>query len=406
MATVIWKGDAAPVAQQTVCTVGGTIEADQNFHPHGGQQGALNVVAVATTAAGVAARVVSAWNALSPTTFPEFSGIVASDNLDGSFTLTGQPGIPFAVTLETTEGDGSPSGSETFTQSTPTAAHRTGLLVERRELVHRRVPANGDDVVIGKLVGQRPVRPRSIGSGAGQFVDRSELHRHDRLAAHAIRPGTSSIVETYLQIRPTTCTSAADRAGSGRIKLDTGPGQCAIHVHNSGNPAEAGLKSILWKGTHASQHGHDQQRQFRRGRVRRRGGDYRHAERGLAHQRHRRLRRSARGRLHAHERHEDRRQAWKSTPASPSLTQSAGETVINAGTPGTMTISGGVVFVTRRTARYTQATLASGGELDFRQDLRTRTGANTTLRAGRCCATPPRPSRSPIRSRWTASFPT
>jgi hypothetical protein len=63
------------------------------------------------------------------------------------------------------------------------------------------------------------------------------------------------------------------------------------------------------------------------------------------------------------------------------LTHTAGETTIAAGTPAALVITGGSVRY-RTAGTYTQATVGSGGELDFRQDLQARTGTNTTLRAG------------------------
>ncbi len=379
MATVIWKGDAAPVAQQTVCTVGGTIEADQNFTLTVGSK-SLNVVAVATTAAGVAARVVSAWNALSPTTYPEFSGIVASDNLDGSLTLTGQPGIPFAVTLETTEGDGSPSGSETFTQSTPTAATGPAFWSNAENWSTGALPANGDDIVLENssasvLYGL----DQSAVALASLSIDQSFT---GTIGLPRTRSGGSvEYRETYLRIGATSVhIGRGQGAGSGRIKLDTGAAQCAVHVHNSGNPAEAGLKSILWKGTHAANAATINKGSF--------GAAVFAGETATLATLKEGFRTNAIGDCDVLlgagctlTNITKTGGTLEINSGFTSLTQSAGETVINAGTPGTMTISGGAVRY-KTNGAYTQATLASGGELDFRQDLRTRTGANTTLRAG------------------------
>lgn len=379
MATVIWKGDAAPVAQTTVCTVGGTIDADQNFALTIGSK-SLGVVAGSTTAADVVANIVTAWNALSPVTYPEFSGIAISDNLDGSFNLTGTPGVPFAVTLETTEGDGSPSDSETFTQDTPTAATGGAFWSEAHNWSTGTVPAGGDDVVIqnsaaGILYGldQQSVTLASL-SIDQSFTGTIGLPRTNAAGYVEYR-------QAYLQISASDVTIGAGAgAGSGRIKLATGSAQCALSIHDSGNPAEPGVKSILWKGTHASNTVTINKGSFAAAVFAGESATIDVLKEGF--------RTNVSGDC-------DVLAGAGCTLATitktggmleinssfTTLTHAAGETVIAAGTPGTMTIAGGAVrYKTADT--YTQATVSSGGELDFRQDLRPRTGTDTTLRAG------------------------
>jgi hypothetical protein len=379
VATVIWKGDAAAVAQATVCTVGGTIEADQNFTITIGSK-SLNVVAVATTASGVVARIVAAWNALSPTAYPEYSGITIVDNLNGTFTLTGTPGVPFVVTLVTTEADGSPSDSETFTQSTPTAASGPAFWSEKQNWSTGAVPAGGDDVVIqnssaGILYGldQQSVTLASLS------IDQSFTG-----TIGLARTNPSGYVEyrgTYLQIKATTVTiGAGSGAGSGRIKLDTGSGQCAIQVHNSGSPAEQGVKSILWKGTHASNTVTVNKGSF--------GAAVFAGEAATIATLKQGFRTNVAGDSDVLLGGGCTLTTITKTGGSlevnsgfTTLAHSAGETVIAAGTPATLSITGGAVRY-KTAGTYTQASVASGGELDFRQDLRPRTGTNTALSAG------------------------
>ena len=63
------------------------------------------------------------------------------------------------------------------------------------------------------------------------------------------------------------------------------------------------------------------------------------------------------------------------------LTQSGGETVVGAGAPTTMHVRGGQMRY-RSSGNFGTANVASGGELDFRQDMRSRTGTNCNLYAG------------------------
>ncbi len=122
MATLIWKGDAHSIAQATRCTLGGTIELGDVFTLAVGSK-ELSVAATSTSAADIAAAIVAAWNALPQTTHPEFVAIAASDAGSGALDLTAKvAGVPFSVTLSTTESGGGEADSQTFTQSTIRAA--------------------------------------------------------------------------------------------------------------------------------------------------------------------------------------------------------------------------------------------------------------------------------------------
>jgi hypothetical protein len=376
---VVWKGDAAAIAQSTECTVGGTIEADQNFTITIGSK-SLNVVAGATAAADVVATIVAVWDALAAGSFPEFAGITIADNEDGSFTLTGTPGVPFTVTLETTESDGSPSGSETFTQTTTVAATGPAFWSDPHNWSTAAVPVTGDTVIVQNSA-------NSILYGLDQSSVVLASLRIDQSFSGTIglpRNNPAGHVEyrpQYLKVQATqVAIGGGAGAGSGRIRLDTHSGQTAITVLNSGNPAESGARSILWKGTHASNTVTVNKGSF--------GAAAFAGETATI---------------------ATLKQGYRTNVAGDSdvllgagctlttldktggnleinsnfttLTHSAGETTIAAGTPGTLTITGGAVRY-RTGGTYTQATIAGGGELDFRQDLQARTGTNTTLRAG------------------------
>lgn len=378
MATLIWKGDAAPVAQRTTCTVGGTIDAAQKFIITIGSK-SLTVVGGSTTATGVVTAIVAAWQALSPAAWPEFAGISIVNNLDGSFTLVGTAGVPFTVSLVTTEGDGSPSASETFTQTTPTAATGPAFWSEPRNWSTGAVPVNSDDVIIQNSAA-------SILYGLNQSSVALASLTIDQSFTGTIglpRVNAAGYVEyrgAYLQIQAAAITIGnGTGAGSGRIKLDTGAGQVALVIVNSGSPAETGIKAILWKGTHASNAITVNKGSF--------GAAVFAGETATIAT----LRQGFRGNVTGDSdvllgagctltTLNKTGGTLEINSSFATLTHSAGETVIAAGTPASLTITGGAVRY-RTAGNYTQATLASGGELDFRQDLRTRVGTNTTLRA-------------------------
>jgi hypothetical protein len=379
VATVIWKGDAAPVAQVTTCTVGGTIDAAQIFTVAIGSK-LIRVVAGGTTATGVVAAIAAAFGALNTTAYPEFAGIALTNNADGSFTLTGAPGVPFTVTLATTEGDGSPADHETFTQTTSTAASGANHWSEPKNWSAGALPGGGDDVVLQNS-------SSSILYGLDQSAVTLSSLSIDQSFSGSIglpRNNTAGYVEyrsQYLAIKAAVITIGAGAgAGGGRIKLDTGAGQTALTVLNSGNPAETGVKSILWKGTHAANTVTVNKGSFAAAPLAGEVATIATLKVGF--------RANVAGDSDVQLGAGCTLSSIVKTGGSleinssfSTLTHSAGETTIGAGTPATLTVTGGSVRY-RTPGTYSQATVASGGELDFRQDLQPRTGTNTTLRAG------------------------
>lgn len=382
METVIWKGDAQPIAQVTRCTVGGTIEADDKFTITIGSK-SVTVVAGSTSAAAVAANLVASWNALGATLYPEFAAIVAGDAGGGAFDLTAKtPGVPFTVTLSTTESGGGAADAQTFTQSTTTPASGGAFWSVAANWSTGTVPVTGDDVIVQNSANSILYGlDQSSVTLASLTIDQSFT---GTIGLARTNPGGYvEYREQYLKIGATTITiGRGDGAGSGRIKLNTLAVQTTISVLDSGAPAENGLKAVLWKGTHASNA------------VRVTRGSF-----GAAHFAGETatlatLKEGYRNNVTSDA---DVRLgpgctlsacaitklggALEINSSFSSLTQAGGETVILAGAPGILTIGGGAVRY-KSSGNYTTATLGGGGELDFRQDLQSRTGANTTLNKG------------------------
>jgi trimeric autotransporter adhesin len=382
MATVIWKGDAQPIAQVTRCTLAGTIEASDNFTITIGSK-SVALVAGSTSAATVAAAIVAAWNALASGQYPEFASIVASDAGGGAFDLTAKtPGVPFVVALATTESGGGASDSQTFTQLTITPASGGGFWSIGANWSTGIVPANGDDVVI-----QNSANPilygldQSAVTLASLTIDQNFTGTIGLPRANAA--GYVEYRDQYLKIGATAIVvGRGEGAGSARIKIDTLAVQTTFSLLNSGTPAENGAKAVLWKGTHASN-----ALQISKGSFA--AADFAGETATIAV-----LKEGYRTNI-AND--SDVRLGPGCTLATcaitklgglletnssfSSLTQTGGETVIGAGAPGTLTVNGGAVRY-KSSSGCTAATVGSGGELDFRQDLQSRTVANTTLRKG------------------------
>ncbi len=125
MATVRWVGGTTAVAQVDTLTVGGTIEADDVFTitvtGENGDTHAVTVTGGSTDADTVATAMAAAWNAdahylCAPVT------AAASGGGTGALTLTADTaGVPFHVSVATTEAGGGAADAQTFTRAATTA---------------------------------------------------------------------------------------------------------------------------------------------------------------------------------------------------------------------------------------------------------------------------------------------
>lgn len=251
MAFPNWIGGASPITQVTRLTVGGTIQVGDLFIVTIGQK-AVIVAAAATNATAVATAIAAALNALDSALYPEITGsLTITDNLNGTIDLRAQTaGIPFTVTPTTTESNGAPSNGQTFTGSTTTVASGPNFWSAAKNWSTGAVPANGDTVTIdggpdilygidqnavtlaALIVSGKRIRiglPRTNAAGYPEYRERNLVIG-------------ATVIDLGLGPGP----------GSDRICLNTGSAQTTLTVHNSAQSTETGVKSICWKGTHAS----------------------------------------------------------------------------------------------------------------------------------------------------------
>lgn len=382
MATVIWKGDSQPIAQVTRLTVGGTIEAGDVFAITIGSK-SISLAAPSSDASDVAAAIVAAWNALSPAQYPEFAAIAAVDAGGGDLDLVAKTaGVPFAVTLATSEAGGGAADDQTFAQDTPTPASGGAFWSVAANWSTGAVPDDGDDVIL-----QNSANPILYGlDQSGVALDSLSIDQSFTGSVGLPRTNAGGYVEyrePYLKIGAATITiGRGEGAGSGRIKIDTLAALAAINVLNSGSGSENGIKAILWKGTHAANAVVVNKGSFA-------AAHFAGETATIAA-----LKQGYRANIAADA--DVRLGAGCDLAACAitklggtlevnssfaSLVQLRGETVILAGSPGALSIAGGAVRY-KSAGTYTSAAIYGGGELDFRQDLQPRAGTNTTLHKG------------------------
>ena len=253
MATLTFTGDAQPVAQVTTCTVGGTIEATDVFTITIGNK-SLDVIGGSTTAATVALAIVTAFTALDSTDYPEFAEITATDNEDGTITLTANTaGVPFVVTLTSTETGGGAADNQTFVQAATTANSGPNCWDAAENWSSGAIPVDDTDEVVLENSSV------DILYGLAQSaVDLVSLTIKQNYTGNVGLPkwnagGYYEYRDDYLAVGSAILTiGEGDGQGSGRIKIDTGADIAVITVLNTGTSAETGVKTFIWKGTGAT----------------------------------------------------------------------------------------------------------------------------------------------------------
>jgi hypothetical protein len=259
MATIRWKGDAAPVAQVTGWTFGGTWEATDIVVLTIGSK-SVSVVAGSVTITAVIDAVLAAWNALSPTLYPEFAELTASRSGSDLRLTADAAGKPFTVTITTTEAGGGAADSQTIGSATAVTANSGPNDASiATNWAGGALPADGDTIVFDQgasdlLYGLdlNTITPAAIIIDAG-FNGKIGLP-----PVNADAGTTRTYYEyrdQYLRIGNNADAQAITitvRGGGSRLKINTGDAQATLLVQSTNNPAEASVPTLLFRGTHAS----------------------------------------------------------------------------------------------------------------------------------------------------------
>ncbi len=376
MATILWRGDAAAVAQINTLTVGSvssgivysiTINGKAISYTAGGSDTATTVAAALLTlltAQGLP---------------PEFKEMTWTNPSAGVIVATAiYPGTPFTLATAATS-------TGTFTGSTPsTASSGPADASMAANYSTGSLPSGGDDLVFSAsanscVFGLDALSSVTLNSLSidQSFTGKIGLARNNPAGYVEYRP-------QYLQVGATTVTIGNGPGnGSGRIKIDTGSLQTTLNVFNSGQPADAGYKTILWQGTNASNVVNISKGSLAAGYLEGDSATIATLRQG----------------------YQTNQNGDTDVLLGPGCTLTsivksggaltlnssfttleqgpgkAGTTSIVGGTPGAMTVTGGLL-VYRTAGNYTALTVGVSGSADFSQDPRARSGTNTTLNAG------------------------
>lgn len=257
MATRTWIGSAQKAAQVTAYVFGGTWESSDVINVTIGTR-TYSTTAGSTTTATVVSNLAAALTALTQANYPEFYEQTYSAN-SSTLTITARTaGVPFTITITTTETGGGAADSQTIdggassTGTDSTACSSPNHWSIASNWLEGVVPTSSDTVNIERgsvdiLYGldQNSVTLTAL-NVMNTYTGKIGLPTRNTAGYEEYR-------ETQLKISATTVNiGQRDGRGSGRIKLNVGSVQTQVNVYATGTPEEQGLPSLLWKGTNAS----------------------------------------------------------------------------------------------------------------------------------------------------------
>jgi hypothetical protein len=257
MATVLWESGATAVAQVQSYTFGGTWEASDLVRLLIGNR-QVDVTAGSVTTNTVVDNVVTAWNALSSTDYPEFTEITAS-RVGSALTLTHDTaGQSFTCTITPLESNGGAADDQTIegagtatTGTATTAASGPNDPATALNWSGGAIPADNDTVILADNdndlygVDQSSIEPTTL------KIDSTYTGYIGLPSENA--NGYPEYRATFWTIGPANfILGQGEGNGSGRLKVNFGADQVAATIYNTGSSVQSELPACQLKGSHAS----------------------------------------------------------------------------------------------------------------------------------------------------------
>jgi hypothetical protein len=253
--TLIWRGDAAAVAQVNTLCIAGTVAAGDTLKMTIGSK-TLSVLAGATNTHAVANTVASAWNLLTQTQAPEFFEVTALCTTGGVLTLTAKTaGKPFTCVVTNTD---LASDDLVFNSNITTANAGPNDVSSVNNWYVSGINAAGLPITGDTLVFENGSVSALYGLNTFASNTMAALHVSQSFSGYIGLPrtngtGTSAYSEyrtQYLQVGATIWdVGLGEGSGSGRIKLDCSNATYTGTVYNAGSQAESYVPSVLLLGT-------------------------------------------------------------------------------------------------------------------------------------------------------------
>lgn len=247
MATLSWKPRAISRAQVSTLTPGGTIEAGDIFNVTINGK-TVSYSATSTTVASVCTGLAAALSASTITEFAEITWADATTAVTGTSKTTG---VPFTLSVSTTESNGGAADNQTFSASTTTAATSPQHFDDANNWDSGAVPANSDVVYIDLSLGSILYGLDTLSSVTPTSITIYSLSRTSNTIGlpRSNVSGYSEYRTQELTIKPATLTIDSE---SPLIRVNCSNGQVACEVVTTGQSATVDVPAVTLRGTHAS----------------------------------------------------------------------------------------------------------------------------------------------------------
>lgn len=244
MASNRFTGFALAVAQVDTRTVG--VPSVGSTYTITCNSKAFVYTAVSTVAADVASALVSAFNALDNSVWPEHREVTAAISSGAIITFTAVTlGKPFTFTYAA-----GGTGSPTFAGSTTTANSGPKVWSTVANWSAGTLAAAGEDIY---LDGEHEILYDLDRDGDGTFASLTiELKNPGLLGLADVNHDGAPYYEyrqKELKIRATTVTI---RSTSNRLRIDASSVQTVVNCYSTGSSEDQIWEALTWKGTHAS----------------------------------------------------------------------------------------------------------------------------------------------------------
>jgi len=259
MATVVFTGAAPAVAQVSDYVFAGTWESSDVITLSFGNK-TVSTTAGSTTITTIIDSLVTLWNALSSTAYPEFAEITASRSSTTLRLTADTAGVPFTCTIATTETGGGAAdaqtidGAATSTGTESTVCSSANHWNAAANWSGGAVPVDSDDVVIERTdieirygFAQTAIDLTSLTipasfTGKIGLPDYNETGGYYEYRTKSLMLGTAT----------TVTIGRGDGQCSGFIRLHLGTNATTVNVEGTATPAVAGLPALMIQGSNAS----------------------------------------------------------------------------------------------------------------------------------------------------------
>jgi trimeric autotransporter adhesin len=246
MAILNWLGRALARAQISTVTPGGTIEVGDLFYcTINGKS--ISFAATGTTVANVVTGLVAAWNASTTT---EFAAITATDSTTHMTLTADTAGVPFTVTVSTTESNGGAADAQTIATATTTTATGPNHWTDTNNWDTAAIPVNSDTVNIDLGIASILYGlDQSAVTVAVLNITNYGFTQNSLGLPRTNSSGYTEDQEQYLKIGAALCII---NSNSPRIKINFGSVLTTTEIRQAGQAPDGITPAVLLKGTNTS----------------------------------------------------------------------------------------------------------------------------------------------------------